>query len=60
MTRVRFYERVDGKDGVRIDEHHGFSLSVTTNGWQWTGVPINYKTLELLKEAIAVAEEVMR
>jgi len=60
VTRTLHFERVDGLDGVRLEEHYGFSLHITTNGWQWSGVPVNQKTLELLKEAIAVAEEVMK
>ena len=50
------YEKMVGKNGVRLKEEYGLSIMVTTNGWQWTGAPVNLETLGMLKEAIAALE----
>ena len=48
------FEKMVGKEGVILEEGRG--LMVTTNGWQWTVVPLSCVTLGLIKEAITAFE----
>lgn len=56
MSRVIIYEKVsDGKRGVRIkQDKYGINIDITSNGWQWTSVPVDTVLCQMLHTALDV------
>lgn len=50
-------EVVDGKKKVRLENENGcMNLLIMTNGFQWTGAPVNHDSLMMIKDIICKYE----